>query len=168
MSLCFSFDSSPPSPCFSPPQFSSSLHCFCQRLWIDCTLKLSGLHSFSLFISRFLTLFHYLLQSWTEIQKVLSLTLLTQHEKTCVYVCVCVCACTRFNNRCNGHHDNMNRSSVYCVCWSITDRPGDRWETSRLTLTEYAKCLGDLLLILLLNGRHWWVTDPYWYVSKFG
>lgn len=104
------------------------------------------------YISRFLVLFHVLLQSCTETQRVLSLTLLTQHEKTCV--CVCVRASSKallqcYNNRCNGHHDSMNLSSVYCVCWTITDRLADRW-TDGLKGTR--RVFGRL--ILPVNGCH--------------
>lgn len=90
----------------------------------ESTLQLSFRHSFSLFISRFLGLFQVFLPSWTETERVLSLTLLTQHEKTSLSS-KALLQC--YNNRCNGHHDTMNLSSVYCVCWTITDRLGDRW-----------------------------------------
>lgn len=103
-SLCLSCVPSLPSS-FSPLQISSLL--------LSSTVDLLCSLTFYLLL---LMLFRVLLQSWTETQRV---------------VCVCVCVSSKTllqcdNNRCNGHHDTTNLSSVYCVCWTITDRV-DRW-----------------------------------------
>lgn len=94
--------------------------------------QLSILHSFSHFIIfHFLMLFYVLLPSWKETQRVLSMTLLTQHEKTLLYVCVCVRVCESskalsqcFNNRCNGHHDTIT-GPLFIVL-------KHRWQAGRL------------------------------------
>lgn len=118
------------TPCALVSHPHRSLCCFCQQPWINCTLQLSFLHSSSLFICCFLMLFHVLLQKTQSPVSDLS-------HSAWKDLCVSSKALLQcYNNGCNGHRDTMNLSSVYCVCWSITARLVDRWETGRPTLKE--------------------------------
>lgn len=84
----------------------------------------------------------------------------SSHEKTSLCVCVSSKAWLQYNNkRCNGHHDTMNLSSVYCVCWTVIDRLTDERMVGRpgqqADVKGIHKCLRDMgsLIIIPVNGH---------------
>lgn len=118
----------------------------------ESSLLISFLLLILLFIACFLMLFHVSLQFWAETQRDLSLTPLTQHEKTSV----CSCDSVKRHHyslrhkRRNRHHDTMNLSSVHCFTT-------DRLETDEQMVV--CKGLHRAWPSCLMKG---WTVRAYW------
>lgn len=104
-----------------------SLHCRCHQLYSPAFFS-------AFFLTFYLLLSRVLRQSWTETQKVLSLARLTQRGETYDRDLWQKRYDSASTTDVTGHRDAMNLSCVYCVCLSITDRPGHTWETNLKTL----------------------------------